>query len=70
MQVFIVLLGLIGMSTQALGEPATTQAVTPGAVTFDQLEGFIIEANIVRDQLTQRVGRQVCAQHLYRAAVV
>ena len=50
------------MPTQALGEAATSQAVTPGAVTFDQLEGFIIEANIVRDQLTQRDGRQVPQQ--------
>jgi hypothetical protein len=62
MKIFILLLGLIGMSTQALGEAATSQTVTPGAVTFDELEGFIIEANIVRDQLTQRDGRQVPQQ--------
>ena len=62
MKVFVLLLCLIGLPAQALGEAATSQAVTPGAVTFDQLEGFIVEANIVRDQLTQRDGRQVPQQ--------
>jgi len=62
MKFFLLLVGLIGTSTQALGQAATSQAVTPRAVTFDELEGFTIEANIVRDQLTQRDGRQVPQQ--------
>jgi hypothetical protein len=62
MKICMLLLGLLGMSAQALAEAATSQAATPGAATFDELEGFIIEANIVRDQLTQRDGRQVPQQ--------
>jgi hypothetical protein len=58
MKAIVLLFGLIGVSTQALAEAATGQAATPGAVTFDQLEGFVVEANIVRDQVTQRNGRQ------------
>jgi hypothetical protein len=39
MKAIVLLFGLIGVSTQALAEAATGQAATPGAVTFDQLEG-------------------------------
>jgi hypothetical protein len=63
MKILMLLLGLVGISAQALGETARTQAAaTPGSVTFGELEGFIIEADIVRDQLTQRDGRQVPQQ--------
>src|SRR6516164_8293501 len=62
MKFFLLLVGLIGTSTQALGQAATNQAVTPRAVTFEELEGFIIEANFVRDQLIQRNGRQIPQQ--------
>ena len=45
MKFFLLLVGLIGTSAQALGQAGTGQAVTPSAVTFEELEGFIIEAN-------------------------
>ena len=72
MKILMLLLGLVGISAQALGETARTQAAaTPGSVTFGELEGFIIEANIVRDQLTQRDGRQVPQQaHISRKIVI
>jgi hypothetical protein len=60
MKFLMLVLGLLGISAQAVGEAATT--ATPVAVTFDELEGFTIEANIVRDQLVQRDGRQVPQQ--------
>jgi hypothetical protein len=60
--ILILFLGLVGMSAHALGREGMN--ATPDAVTFDELEGFVIEANIVREQLIER-NRQQSPQRAY-----
>ena len=55
-------LGFVVFSAQPLSQRAISEPATRGAVTFDELEGFIVEANVVRDQLTERGGRRISQQ--------
>jgi hypothetical protein len=55
-------LGFVVFSAQALSQRAISEPATRGAVTFDELEGFIVEANVVRDQVTERGGRRILQQ--------
>jgi hypothetical protein len=67
MKTFLLVLGALTMPAQAFGQAG--QATT-GPVTWAELEGAVIEADILSDRLSERDGRQIPSQAHRRWKIV